>query len=290
MWTRIQREGQETAIPFESVQALLRAAQRLLAAECCGFMQEADPSLERWEPYVTWASRLTELDTVVTFNYDLVVETAASSEQARDLGGKGITVVTFGEMRDNPDFASAAKMPILLKLHGSVDWRHVADRPIMPFERTGEREFAINQGLDVPLSIATPGPTKGTLATTHLKPLWDLAKKRLSEADQILFIGYRFPPSDSQARSELLGAIASNPPLVGPSPSQAKPRPLGMHVVLGDSDAAASRLTALLRFAGDKSGRVAEGRGVPYAITRHPLFAEDFLSVANIRGAPALVS
>jgi hypothetical protein len=49
-------------------------ARRLVAAECAAFLQHVDPTREQWRPYRRWAASLTPNDTVVTFNYDRVLE------------------------------------------------------------------------------------------------------------------------------------------------------------------------------------------------------------------------
>ena len=50
------------------------AARRLLGAECCSFLHSVDVAAERWRPFHRCASQLTGEDTIVTFNYDRVVE------------------------------------------------------------------------------------------------------------------------------------------------------------------------------------------------------------------------
>ena len=62
---------------------LLRdTARRLVAAEVCAFLQEFDADVlrqeattpERWKPYRSWILQLGQHDTVLTFNYDRVLE------------------------------------------------------------------------------------------------------------------------------------------------------------------------------------------------------------------------
>lgn len=255
---------------------LSHAARRLLAAECSAFLKENSPELERWDPYVNWMKRLTNADTVVTFNYDLVVETVA--EHVRSL----CVLVSeaneenrkVGQLHD----AKYDNVPVLVKLHGSVDWEWMEDQKF-PYRRSGDPEYALKSEFGTKLSICTPGSLKKTMTTGELAPLWRYAKEKIREADTIVFLGYRFPPSDAEARRQLTSAIADN--------KSTREHELTLHTVLGNDASGAHatrRLCALLEYAGKKSGRwEAErpyGTLARYRIVPNELFVEDFLSVA----------
>jgi len=61
-----------------------------VAAECSTFVDRGDVRSEAWQPYVEWAGKLGERDTIVTFNYDRVIEKlGAEFVNARE------TAVTF---------------------------------------------------------------------------------------------------------------------------------------------------------------------------------------------------
>lgn len=232
-------------------------ARRLLAAECCEFLLDADVDAEQWVPYRRWVRHLEPQHTVVTFNYDMVAERAAKAEEVPLHVGL-------------PGRVTPERVPVLLKLHGSVNWR-CSGSP-RKYE-LAHGEFAVQSPRDDEIVIASPGPTKFAVAGGALRCLWDEAATRLSNAEVIVFVGYRFPPSDSAARSRLLGAIAAN----------AKPF-LRIHTVLGPdtNHPDARRLAGLL----EATARTRE-RAIPAAvrashavfskILSHPLFAEDFL-------------
>jgi hypothetical protein len=91
---------------------------------------------------------------------------------------------------------------------------------------------------DDELAIASPGPTKQTI-TKQLEPLWRMAEGAIKRASHIVFVGYRFPPSDANARTRLLTAIAAS-----------ETQYVAVHTVLGprlDDDTV--RLTQMLRYA-----------------------------------------
>lgn len=231
------------------IKHLSAAARRLVAAECCAFLESADTYSERWGPYLRWAQSLTENDTVISFNYDRVPETLRLPAFARvilpDLDGNAHNITNICA---------------ILKLHGSVDWC-VTENAI---EQKDER-FALSCD-DQQLAIATPGPGKARDAQENFDDLWRLAVDSIQKATAVVFVGYRFPPTDSMAREKLLGALTANKDGVR------------CHVVLGTNcPNDVERLKALLTFALDHR----PGTSFRADIRDHSLFAEDFFGVFN---------
>lgn len=110
-----------------SVDDLRATARHLIAAECCAFLEGADVRREQWKPFRKWARSLTPHDTIVTFNYDRVLELlrdAQNDDAARHrLKGSSLYFVTPGRA-DDPGVWDGCT-PVL-KLHGSVDWQKQA--------------------------------------------------------------------------------------------------------------------------------------------------------------------
>jgi hypothetical protein len=165
-------------------------------------------------------------------------------------------------------------------MHGSVDWRRKKqdDGSFVYLLGRGEAEgdtvdpeFALNC-LGEEIGIASPGPTK-EISTKELGPVWSKALDKIKKAQIIVFVGYRFPPSDAEAREKLLGAISEN----------TNPR-LDVHTVLGPKQQAddvvrlAQMLKAVLRQAGRNESplRTADRS---YWVETHALYAEDFFTV-----------
>ncbi len=109
-------------------------------------MKRADPSTEKWAPFKRWLTSLGEYDSIITFNYDTVIETLATAAKfdrlATLLPGKGL---------------SDAPKVNLLKLHGSVNWQFDTSR----FRVHEDDEFALTCP-DEQMVIASPGPRKLT--------------------------------------------------------------------------------------------------------------------------------
>jgi hypothetical protein len=242
--------------------ALAVAARRLVAAECCAFLKRADPSTERWAPYKRWLTSLGEHDSIVTFNYDTVIETLARATNFDRLA----TVLPGSGLADAPRVN-------LLKLHGSVNWQFDGSR----FRVHDDDEFALTCP-DEQMVIASPGPNKLAVAK-RLGELWTMAETVLRNATAVVFIGYRFPPSDASSRRRLFMALVQN--------EQAY---LALHTVLGPnaSDPATVRIRSLLLHAARQANREEAPRmdrlhqpNQPrlYTLDVHPLWGEDFMDV-----------
>jgi hypothetical protein len=251
--------------PTFTTEQLRYDAVMTVAAECSTYTHNADLRAEAWAPYFEFKDMLGVEDTVITFNYDLVLESLAP--------GGNLQHTSF--MR--PDKPKAPQLATVLKLHGSVNWAIASDKSLRTVDRL--EDFQANEWLPL---IATPGATKAGYCGSHLKPLWDEALKALSEAQTIVFVGYRFPPSDAEARTRLLRAIGAN-----------KNPYLKIHLVLGPevNTSPVLRLKGLLTHTMRAAGRVDSAelaRMTPsgklpamYGIVTQPLYAEDFLTVVH---------
>ncbi len=252
-------------------------ARRLLAAECSAFLRDVQvgsPHSEKWIPYETWWSRLTpdRRHTIITFNYDLVVERL-------DLGRSKIQIVEPSALRA----LHHDRIP-LIKLHGSVDWKRVeVEGGPVQYETGQADDFALTCQ-DDELAIATPGLTKRAMVSEGFNALWDRAETALMTADAIVFVGYRFPPTDSEALSRLLGAIGRNDNLY-----------IALHTVLGPNKSDdIARLHSLLRYAARETNRehtsvvgmdairgLGEGGRRAYTLVPQALWSQDFLLVTQ---------
>ncbi len=262
----------------ETLKKLTTLGRRLLAAECCAFMEGVANLSEQWAPYRRWLQKgLFEWgkDTVITFNYDLVPEMVAHALDRRDwFQYKALSDVDAPLLRND-------KISLLLKLHGSVNWTIEHDNSGNP---TGvNTDSGIHAALECPahkLAIAGPGPGKQALSKGVFKPYWDLALGAIKEADAIVFVGYRFPPTDAEARERLLDAIRDN-----------QNQYVAIHTVLGPNIQSddSRRLFGLIRHAliGGGRRRCPAGQEPQYQpqksynIEQQPMWAEDFFSIVR---------
>jgi hypothetical protein len=253
--------------------ALAEAARRLLAAECSSFLHNANLDQERWQPFIRWARQVTKNDVVVTFNYDRVLELMIHDAEVARSGAVRMQVVLPHE-DPRPGYAP------VLKLHGSVDWRRSDDPAAVNrkrYELRGDVNYALKCS-DELIGIASPGPTKLD-RTQELERLWQRAEEALKDAEAVVFVGYRFPPTDSEARRRLLGAIG-----------QGNNGYKAVHTVLGpESPKDAARLGQLLHWTlrrqrtelADRPASRPPTRSPTYNLVQHQLYGEDFFSVCN---------
>jgi hypothetical protein len=239
---------------------------RVIAAECAitqnvGDLTDEESTPEAWQPYIRWATNVRPGDSIITFNYDTVLETLGRGRAGCYFNSRTVHGVE-GAVRNGAQ---------IYKLHGSIDWTGPGDNG--PIKIAQARDL-----LTKPLQplIATPGPTKKTRCTGEFKSIWDAAMVALKAAEQVVFVGYRFPPSDSESRSKLLEALRENTSVRG----------LRVHTVLGprSSNDDTVRLRELLKSVLSE-GRQAwplEADDLPpngFQVFVHPLYAEDFFSV-----------
>ena len=138
-------------------------------------MARREEWLRLYKRFLGWLLDRFEV-TVVTTNYDLIVETT--------LGGLGVQAsYCFGsEEAVSPD---AGMVPIL-KLHGSVNWDRSQPQRSTPSDPPKERAF-----------VLPPTWNKDINAQSPLRSVWRKAVQRLAMADLLLAIGHSFPVSDT---------------------------------------------------------------------------------------------
>jgi len=239
---------------------LIESTRRIIAAECSAFLEGTSPELETWQPYIRWAKMLNHDHTIITFNYDRILEKLADLTDIRlGIGLESFFGITGSDLK----YLEVEKIASVVKLHGSVDWKKNTSQSPPTIERGNPLEALICDSNQ--LVIATPGPTKHKMVSDILKNLWYYANEALTNADTVFFIGYRFPPTDTEALSWLLGALMKN-----------ESSDLRLYTVLGPNDDADNRrLEALLDFA-TKQRKTGQKK-----IIRTHLWAQDFMSVYN---------
>jgi hypothetical protein len=290
-------------------EAMHSVAKSLLAAECSAFLEHADPAMERWSPYLTWATHLRPSDTVLTFNYDRVPDLLNDTiglERA-GIGGSEILPIGLGDgdglrrareqrpmsipspfelrrelSQGHPTAPARAMTPKVLKLHGSVDWLCVENGVPASTKPTFGKSYRIAALVCGPefTAIATPGPEKRKLCRSgFLSPLWEVAKTAVENADAIVVVGYSFPPTDAMTRDNVMRWVRQNAE-ANWDPQQAAPRLV--HTVLGpDTSSHDSRRIAGMFRAIDPNAHSKAELEHRVSVIQWPMWAEDFLALVS---------
>lgn len=254
-------------------------ALKLAAAECCVFTKYANLQSERWRSYVNWAlNGLGRNDTIITFNWDRVPELL--SDELKSRTGTTLWIPTPNQLAAPPPSAQ----PLVLKLHGSVDWLLKKEG----LERQSDPEAVLHCAQASSMGIATPGPSKTEMIdgvglpgkrrnTGPLNALWVRAEEVLQEATAVVFLGYRIPPTDAFTRDRLLSSISSNVYTRNTDQfGKQLPNPikLPVHTVLGsDTNHHDSRRLKGVLEESDVERRI--------GVKRWPMLAEDFIAVVG---------
>lgn len=161
---------------------------------------------QRSEYIRRFVSRLSPLDTIITFNWDTLVESSIR---------RAALNVAYLRCRNAND-------RLVLKLHGSVDWFHT-DEVRVEFrprcERIDRHLLQVPSQLPGETSITAPEANPQILPPTFFKNLdqatdfaviWQAAATSIALADEVHLIGYRLPPEDLFARVLLRRSIRTN--------------------------------------------------------------------------------
>lgn len=146
---------------------------------------------------------------IITFNYDTLLDThLLKTRDATD-----VYFATIRARRDRPARADQDS-PLLLKLHGSINWRCSEGdlRSIIEGPRVEEDAYEIEAVWtdvsappepedDVSPLIIPPLPTKPITSIRLFKWLWTRAYEYLHEARELFVVGYSLPVADDMADS-----------------------------------------------------------------------------------------
>jgi hypothetical protein len=216
-------EFQSTGYEFGSEDNLWRASDLLnqlqlhLASVCGSVRFRHKVRLARlYEEHVTKLVESSRTFSVVSFNYDTVVE------QVLDRVGLGFVYgpesgVVFTDAAGRDGINRGTVVVPVYKLHGSVNWgvcRNCGNRgpstdlinafetPYFPLERRARCVLCQKRFLDA--GIVPPVSNKGA-ALRSLEPIWTKARAAISRAREIEIVGYSLPESDRQAINLLRG-------------------------------------------------------------------------------------
>lgn len=192
---------------------------------------------EFWRAILHWYSETGSLPTIITFNYDLVLERSllqlmigtfytrptSAAHSFRDIKIKyhyphapeelwtmkpcEFNTAEFPRtepgtiLERNTASASSSMLEIeILKLHGSVNF------PTKPPTKD-DYQYNISAPQDNPFILP---PIFNKLSTTTPGEMWKVALQRLNEAHNVIFVGYSLPPTDIYMQYFLKAGLGPN--------------------------------------------------------------------------------
>ena len=215
----------------------------------------------RGRPAPSWLYELVSVlhrrrATVLTLNYDTLVETAVESHSLWDpaIKSRAAPIDILHNLPPLPNVGARVVGPLcrtfrLLKLHGSLDWWAVPHDTSgatlnreetrgtfgAPYEMSSEQRQRELPGRE--RFIIPPLSTKSTYYQNPLtRELWQQAYQALQGANRISIVGYSLPSADLVMANMLRGALSN--------------REVAVDVVNPDPDALAERLVGLGAAAG----------------------------------------
>jgi SIR2-like domain len=168
---------------------------------------------------------LDEGDTIVTSNYDLVLDNALSRSQPAVFVAPRYTpearfnIVASGEPIPNP-VLHFARMPSILKLHGSLNWLYCS--VCQEIDITVGEKGVLTHIYDAPtpLKCSKCGSSYEPLIITPtlvkvyrnilLSLTWKAAEESIASADELAFLGYALPEGDVHIRCMIQRALYRN--------------------------------------------------------------------------------
>ncbi len=195
------------------------------------FLQRIENAMDSTEvnrDVMKFARHCAELSaTCVTFNYDCYLDEALYATKSWDPGwGYGFFCRPSSHtVAQNPLEGVLPSETLLLKLHGSLNWRTrlgykdpvaldsiVHHDEMSSFSRSREDIELINRHLEgEPVTIPPVLSKAGLITQPVLRVVWDMAFKSLSDADAVTFIGYSLPPTDISAQTLFNEALSDLP-------------------------------------------------------------------------------
>jgi SIR2-like domain len=146
-------------------------------------------------------SQLKNGSTVITFNYDLVIEESFNNKpnwNPQDGYGLDITGKTHEWPRkwlSERNAPSKSKI-LLLKLHGSLGWASYGNRLL----KLKDRPFSVRKNKVEKISILPPGWNK-RIQINPYRVFWRKARLKLETCKSLMIVGYSLPETDLLTKS-----------------------------------------------------------------------------------------
>lgn len=157
---------------------------------------------------VDYGLNISDQNSFITFNYDLLLDKAVSINDRGLLGDYAVQFVSVSHFDLYNRILRNERLPKdvdILKLHGSLNWAACSkcNAPHLAYyyryQRLPQEHCSICQELLEPV-LVPPTYRKDVGKYSFLAKVWQKAEKVISQADEITIVGYSFPEADMEAR------------------------------------------------------------------------------------------
>lgn len=179
----------------------------------------SEKAFHRDSEYNLFYKMLNNNDTILTYNWDLLLDNVLGREivvpdysKISELGKKekqqyknmweDLTAVRDLKWSTEIPYIIYQSKGYYLKLHGSIDWAYCPNKDCGSYSKV----FAVNQlnkkhycfecGSRVQYLIVPPVLNKDFRHIPFIKKVWNFARNEISRADEIIIWGYSLPPTD----------------------------------------------------------------------------------------------
>lgn len=207
----LQAQMSEVLFPAERLDANVERLLRCFTRSVDALLRVAHGT-QSCDHHVRLFQRMRSSDAVVTFNYDLVPERALKKLASMDSFGSWI----YG-FHERPD--SAGQLPVLYKLHGSVNWTHDERDHSFEVRQSSWKDFDEEPGYrahsgSTSFPIMLPYWDK-KIEERPWNQIWRRAAEHLTKTSRLIVWGYSLPLTDLKALELLKLSLGRAPSAVG---------------------------------------------------------------------------
>ena len=152
----------------------------------------------------------------LSFNYDLLIDNSVRTA----LNTEPDYAVSFRSVQNAIPPAAGVKQPLLLKIHGSLNWLYCptcnqldcfAGEKIVAQIAYDPMPITCNVCQEPRVPILIPPTFFKVMSNFYLQQIWRKTEEMLREADHVIFCGYSFPDADIHFKYLLKRAEINKP-------------------------------------------------------------------------------
>ncbi len=151
-----------------------------------------------------FVSKLSINDTIISFNYDLLIDRALFFMDGLSYGIKIKPIESYFFNKNNDLIKKLNKGILLLKPHGSLSFLYSPQEDnlyidISQIKKNLETKLCLPLGINYPRTLIIPPSKKKSSNNRYLNKIWKKTQESLDNSDKVIFIGYSLSPMDEES-------------------------------------------------------------------------------------------